>query len=88
MGQCSPDNPEGNGIAEQFMLVLVKTIYTGKAQGKDQKVEVKRQINIIIATGEVLAELVFQKSSKTRLPKKKIVKEAELKETKEADKCL
>ena len=39
---CTPEHPEGNGIAERFMGVLVKTIHAAKAEGKDPKLEIKK----------------------------------------------
>ena len=38
---CTPEHPEANGIAEQFMSVLVKTIHAAIAEGKYPKVEVR-----------------------------------------------
>ena len=32
---CTPEHPEGNGIVERFMGVLVKTIHAAKADGRD-----------------------------------------------------
>ena len=70
---CTPEHPEGNGIAERFMAVLVKTIHAAKAEKKDPKVEVKRRLlnyrnTPHPATGKAPAELMFRRSVKTRIP--------------------
>ena len=36
---CNPEHPEGNGLAERFMSVLVKTVHAAVALDKDPKVE-------------------------------------------------
>ena len=41
---CSPEHPEGNGIAERFMSVLVKIVHSSLAEGKDPRVEVQRRL--------------------------------------------
>ena len=35
---CTPEHPQANGIAEQFMSVLVKVVHTSIAIGQDPKV--------------------------------------------------
>ena len=41
---CSLEHPEGNGIAERFMGVLVKITHAALAEGLDPKVEVEKRL--------------------------------------------
>ena len=43
---CTPEHPEANGIAERFMVVLVKTVHAAIAEGKDPQVEVRRRLTL------------------------------------------
>ena len=41
---CSPEHPEGNGVAERFMGVLVKITHAAIAEGLDPRVEVQKRL--------------------------------------------
>ena len=41
---CTPEHPESNRIAEQFMSVIAKTVHAAIAEGKDPQVEVRRRL--------------------------------------------
>ena len=76
-----------------LISVLVKTIHAAKAKDKHSKMEVKRRLlncrnTPHPATGKSPNELVFQRSVKTRLPRKTILLEkGEVEEAIEAYKC-
>ena len=36
---CTPEHPEGKGLAQRFMGILVKMIHAAKAEMKDLKLE-------------------------------------------------
>ena len=40
---CTPEHPKSNGLVERFMAVLVKTVHTATAGGKDLHTEVQRR---------------------------------------------
>ena len=88
---CTPEHPEGNAIAERFMGVLVKTIHAAKAEGKDPKLEIKKRLMNYRntphpATGVAPAELMFRRSIKSKIPRKKrFLNEGYLKEAREKD---
>jgi hypothetical protein len=70
---CTPEHPEGNAIAERFMGVLVKTVHTAVAAGRDPKVEVGRRLlnyrnTPHPSTGKTPAELMFGRRLKTKVP--------------------
>jgi hypothetical protein len=70
---CTPEHPEGNGIAERFMGVLVKTVHTAVAENKDPVVELQRRLlNYCItphpSTGKMPSELMMGKQIRTKVP--------------------
>ena len=70
---CSPEHPEGNGIAERFMGVLVKITHAALAEGLDPKVEVqKRLLNYRNtphpSTGYSPSQLMMGRRLKTKIP--------------------
>ena len=64
---CTPEHPEGNAIAERFMGMLVKTVHTAVAAGRDPKVEVGRRL-LNYSTGKTPANLMFGRRLKTKVP--------------------
>ena len=72
---CTPEHPEGNGIAERFMGLLVKMIHAAKVENKDPRLEIKRRLMNYRntphpATGVAPAELMFRRTAKSRIPRK------------------
>jgi transposase InsO family protein len=70
---CTPEHPEGNGIAERFMGVLVKVVHTAIAQGRDPKEEVMRRLlnyrnTRHPSTGCTPAELLMNRRPRTKIP--------------------
>ena len=70
---CSPEHPEGNGIAERFMAVIVKTVHAAMAEKKDPKLEIERRLMQYRntphpSTGKKPSELMFNRMVHTRLP--------------------
>ena len=70
---CTPEHPEGNGLAERFMSVLVKTVHAAKAQGKDPQVEVRRRVMNYRntphkSTSKTPAELIMNRRLRTKIP--------------------
>ena len=71
--RCSPEHPEGNGIAERFMRVLVKIIHAAMAENKDPRIEVQRRLlnyrnTPHSSTGASPASLMFNRQIRTKLP--------------------
>ena len=84
---CSPEHPEGNGIAERFMGILVKITHAALAEGLDPKVEVqKRLLNYRNtphpSTGHSPSQLMMGRLLKTKIPS--IIKVPQGKEHREA----
>ena len=70
---CSPEHPEGNGIAERFMGTLVKVTHAAIAEGKDPRIEVQRRLlnyrnTIHPSTGKTPASLMMNRKIRTKLP--------------------
>ena len=70
---CSPEHPEGNGIAERFMAVIVKLVHAAMAEKKDPKLEIERRLMQYRntphpSTGKTPSELMFNRVVRTRLP--------------------
>jgi transposase InsO family protein len=70
---CTPEHPEGNGLAERFMSVLVKTVHAAVALDKDPKVEVARRVMNYRntphpSTGKTPAELMMGRQLRTKVP--------------------
>ena len=70
---CSPEHPEGNGIAERFMGVIVKLVHAAMAEKKDPKLEIERRLMQYRntphpSTGKTPSELMFNRVVRTRLP--------------------
>ena len=82
----TPGHPEGNGLAERFMSVLVKTIRTARAEGQDPRQAVKRRLlnywnTPHPSTGVPLAELMFRRRIRTRIPvTRKLLPKSQLEE--------
>ena len=71
--RCSPEHPEGNGIAERFMGVLVKIIHAAMAEGKDPRIEVQRRLlnyrnTPHPSTSVSPASLMFNRKIRTKIP--------------------
>ena len=88
---CSPEHPEGNGIAERFMGVIVKLVHAAMAEKKDPKLEIERRLMQYRntphpSTGKTPSELMFNRVVRTRLPtmRKTMNKEA-VQEVREKD---
>ena len=87
----TPEHHEGNGIAERFMGVLVKTIHAAKAEGKDPKLEIRKRLMNYRntphpATGVVPAELMYRRTVRSKIPRKKrLLGEKDLKEARLKD---
>ena len=70
---CSPEHPEGNGIAERFMATLVKVTHAAMAEGKDPRIEVQRRLlnyrnTIHPSTGKTPASLMMNRKIRTKIP--------------------
>ena len=70
---CSPEHPEGNGVAERFMGVLVKTVHAAVAEKKDPKLELEKRLmqyrnTVHPSTGKAPSEMMFHRKIRTRLP--------------------
>ena len=70
---CTPEHPEGNGLAERFMSVLVKTVHAAVALDKDPKVEVARRVMNYRntphpSTGKTPAQLMMGRKLRTKVP--------------------
>ena len=70
---CSPEHPEGNGIAERFMATLVKVTHAAIAEGKDPRIEVQRRLmnyrnTTHPSTGKTPASLMMNRKIRTKLP--------------------
>ena len=70
---CSPEHPEGNGVAERFMGVIVKLVHAAMAEKKDPKLEIERRLMQYRntphpSTGKTPSELMFNRVVCTRLP--------------------
>ena len=73
MNPCSPEHPEGNGVAERFMATLVKVTHAAIAEGKDPRIEVQRRMlnyrnTIHPSTGKTPASLMMNRKIRTKLP--------------------
>ena len=84
---CTLEHPEANGIAERIMGVLVKTIHAAKAEKKDPRVEIQRRLMNYRntphpSTGFSPAELMFRRTLKSRIPRKKRLLGEDLKKAK------
>ena len=89
LNPCTPEHPRANGIVERFMGVLVKTIHTAVATGKDVEIEVqKRLLNYRNtphpSTGKTPSEMIMQRRVKTKIPS--IMKASDTKMHREAKK--
>ena len=70
---CSPEHPEGNGVAERFMATLVKVTHAAIAENKDPRIEVQRRLlnyrnTIHPSTGKTPASLMMNRKIRTKLP--------------------
>ena len=70
---CSPEHPEGNGVAERFMATLVKVTHAAMAEGKDPRIEVQRRLlnyrnTIHPSHGKTPASLMMNRKIRTKLP--------------------
>ena len=68
-----PEHHEGNGVAERFMAILVKTTHAAMAEGKDPKVEVRRRLlnyrnTPHPSTGVSPSQLMMNRRIRTRIP--------------------
>ena len=82
----SPEDPQGNGFAENFVKLLCKLLHTAAAEKKDPRVELHKYLLQYRATphsttGKSPAEMLFNRKIKTKLPQYFI--KAENKERKE-----
>ena len=88
---CSPEHPEGNGIAERFMGVIVKLVHASIAEKKDPKLEIERRLMQYRntphpSTGKTPSELMFNRVVRTRLPTvRKVVNTVAVQEAREKD---
>ena len=69
----SPEDPEANGLAENFMKVITKKCHIAKIEEKNPKQEVNKFLSQYRATphtttGKPLAEVLFNRPFRTRLP--------------------
>jgi hypothetical protein len=69
----SPDDPEANGLAENFMKVLSKTWHIARIEGKNYKQEIYRFLRQYRATPHSVtkrapAEVLFNRNFQVRLP--------------------
>ena len=90
---CSPEHPEGNGVAERFMGVIVKLVHAALAEKKDPKLEIERRLMQYRntphpSTGKTPSELMFNRVVRTRLPTMREKVDTEVvKEAREKDKA-
>ena len=71
--KVSAEDPEANGLAENFMKVLKKSWHTSMVEGKNPKQEMYKLLRQYRATphsstGRAPAEVLFNRPFKTRLP--------------------
>ena len=71
--QVSPEDPEANGLIENFMKVLLKIWHISKIEGKNPKQEIYKYLRQYRATphsstGRPPAEVLFRRTYHTRLP--------------------
>ena len=71
--QVSPDDPEANGLMENFMKILQKIWHISKIEGKNPKQEIYKYLRQYRATphsstGRPPAEVLFRRTYHTRLP--------------------
>ena len=69
----SPEDPEANGLAENFMKVISKTWHIAKIEGKNYKQEIYKFLRHYRATphtstGKAPAEVLFNRKFHVRLP--------------------
>ena len=69
----TPEDPQCNGFAENFVKTMCKMLHTAVAEGKDPKVELQKYLMQYRAaphttTGKSPAEMLFNRCLKTRLP--------------------
>ena len=89
---CTPEHPEANGVAERFMGVLVKTVHTAVAEGRDPRVEVKRRLlnyrtTPHPSTGKAPCELMNNRMIRSKVPRLLIPAQSKVhKEAQEKDK--
>ena len=70
---CTPEHPQGNGLAEKMMASIVKMTHAALAEGKDPKVEVtKWLINYRNtphpSTKKTPSELMMNRTVRTKVP--------------------
>ena len=79
----SPEDPKGNGFAENFVKFLCKMVHTSVIDGKDPKLEIFNYLLQYRATphtttGLSPAEMLFGRKIHTKLPRISVPKESEV----------
>ena len=89
---CSPEHPEGNGVAERFMATIVKVVHAAMAENKDPKIEVDRRLlnyrnTVHPSTGKTPSQLMMGRTIRTKIPQliKSLDNKADLEEARRQD---
>ena len=89
---CSPEHPEGNGVAERFMATIVKVVHAAMAENKDPKIEVDRRLlnyrkTVYPSTGNTPSQLMTGRIIRTKIPQlmKRLDTKADLEEARQQD---
>ena len=89
---CSPEHPEGNGVAERFMATIVKVVHAAIAENKDPKVEIDRRLlnyrnTAHPSTGKTPSQLMMGRTIRTKIPRvmKMLDTKADLREARQTD---
>ena len=91
LNPCTPEHPKSNGLVERFMGVLVKTVHTAIAGGKDVYTEVQRRLlnyrnTPHPSTGRTPSEMIMLRAARTKIPSiRRGVENTMRKEAKEKD---
>ena len=83
LNPCTPEHPRANGIVERFMGVLVKTVHSAIAAGKDVQTEVQRRLlnyrnTPHPSTGKTPAELIMLRRTKTKIPSMRKINQSDI----------
>ena len=71
--KCTPEHPQSNGLAEKFMVSIVKVTHAAIADGKDPRKEINKFLMIYratphSATGKSPSEMLQNRKMRLKLP--------------------